>query len=326
MPHGAAVAASPAPSDGRPLAARIARRVVRDGATAALVVVALSLLLRFTVRDTVPGFATVFYATPVVLDAAAAAGASLVSWRCGRPRRAVLGAALALASGALYAGGSFVRNAPREPGAIRGVFWNVQGGDAGWPRIAETLAAFDADVMWLAESGDGSGAADAVFAKTFPGHTILRARGGLTVLVRGRAEQLAWESLPWHGRLAVLRIETKSREFRTVFADVGANGMMRRLPLSRVRAIAGAHLGGPLLVLGDFNTPRDAAEFDGWRGPLAHAFETTGRGLDATWPVPAPVLSLDHVWAGGGIRVRTCELPWTWRSDHLPVVFTFDAP
>jgi endonuclease/exonuclease/phosphatase family metal-dependent hydrolase len=232
---------------------------------------------------------------------------------------------LAILCAALYVHGSFVRNDPHPPGALRGVFWNVQGGRAGWPALTETLAGFDADVMFLAESGDGSDGADAAFAARFPQHTVLHSNGGLTVLVRGHAEELSWTALPFHGRMALLEISTKSGDFRTLFADVGSNGHSRQRPLGLVRAVALANLDGPLLVCGDFNTPRDAAELDEWRGPLSHAFETTGRGLDATWPVPVPVLSLDHVWSGGGLAVRTCEIPWTWQSDHLPVVFTFDV-
>ncbi len=48
------------------------------------------------------------------------------------------------------------------------------------------------------------------------------------------------------------------------------------------------------------------------------AFATAGRGHHATWPVPCPLLAIDHVRVSRGLRVASCALPWTWRSDHLP--------
>ena len=47
-------------------------------------------------------------------------------------------------------------------------------------------------------------------------------------------------------------------------------------------------------------------------------------GFAPTWPVPCPVLSLDHVWASRSLAVRTCEQGWSLRSDHRPVLFTFE--
>jgi vancomycin resistance protein VanJ len=299
--------------------------VLRALATAALAVVGVSLVVRFTVRDRVPGVATIYYATPLVVDALAAAVAATLAWRARRRRTAALCALVALACGALYLSTSFVRNETRTPGAIRGVFWNVEHGDRGRAGVVETLRALDADVAWLTEVDDGDAAFETLLADAFPGRARVHAKGGIEVIARGEATLLERTSLRRASRMALFRVVVDGHVFESLHVDVASTPTIPRPPtLDRVREHVASRPPGPILVLGDFNTPRDSVGFDAWRGPFAHAFETAGRGLDATWPVPVPALALDHVWAGGGVAVRTCEIPWTWRSDHLPIVFTFD--
>lgn len=305
--------------------ARRAARALRAAAMAAIAGVAISLVLRATARDALPGLSVVFLATPPVIDCAVAMCAAGALWRLGAPRTAVLSAALAAVSGALYASGSFVTNDAQSTGAIRGVLWNVARGRAGWTRIADTLRALDPDVAWLAEATRSADADDALRA-ALPDHTLLRAGGGLAVLVRGDASLVSGASIGRGSRLAHVRLSVGGREFESVHADISADPLARREPvLGRVLRHAEPHLDSPLLVLGDFNTPRDSCAFDAWRPRLAHAFETSGRGLDATWPQPLPVLSIDHVWASARIGVKSCELVATGASDHRAVLFTFDV-
>ena len=305
--------------------ARRAARALRAIATTAIAGVAVSLLLRATARDALPGLSVVFLATPPVIDCAVAICAAVALWRLGAPRTAVLSAALAAVSAALYAGGSFVTNDAGSPGAIRGVLWNVAHGRAGWTQIADTLRSLDPDVAWLAEA-TASAVADDALRAALPDHVLLRADGALAVLVRGEAELVSWTSLGRSSRLGHFRLRAGGREFESVQADIAAAPLARREPvLRRVLRQAEPLLDSPLLVLGDFNTPRDSCAFDAWRPRLRHAFETAGRGLDATWPQPLPVLSIDHVCASERIDVRSCELVATGASDHRAVLFTFDV-
>jgi endonuclease/exonuclease/phosphatase family metal-dependent hydrolase len=289
---------------------------------------AVSLLVRFTVRDRVPGLDIVFYATRPVLALVAAVVGGAILLRVGTRRQAVLAGLLAAASAVVFATASFVRGSPQTPGVFRGVFWNVQDGVAGWDRVAEQLRALVPDVVFLAEAGtaEGESVADAALRAAFPDHRLLRIRGRLIALVRGEVEVLRNERTPHRVRVVLLRVTVSGRSFECVFPDIGAGRTARTEAFERVERIVGPRAATPLLVLGDFNLPRDSVAFDSWRPHLAHAFETAGRGYDATWPVPVPLLCLDHVWAAGGVAVRTCELPWTDLSDHLPIVFSFDLP
>jgi vancomycin resistance protein VanJ len=301
------------------------RGVVLFAAFATIAAVAASLVLRATTRDAVPGLSILYLATPPVIGGAAAACAAIVFWRLEARRTAALAAVLAAVSGALYASGSFVTNAAASPGTTRGVLWNVARGRAGWTRVADALRVLDPDVAFLAEATP-SPLADDALRDALPSHTLLRADGGLAVAVRGGAELVSWTGVGRKSCLARFRVRVAGGEFEALHADIAADPWMTREPvLRRVLRKAEPLLGAPLLVLGDFNTPRDSCAFDAWRPRLAHAFETAGRGLDATWPLPLPVLSIDHVWTSERIAVRSCELVATGASDHRAVAFTFDV-
>ncbi|MGE0710801.1 MAG: hypothetical protein AB7N76_02055 [Planctomycetota bacterium] len=58
-----------------------------------------------------------------------------------------------------------------------------------------------------------------------------------------------------------------------------------------------------------------AACFDAWRAEGRHAC-AAGRGYLPTWPVPAPVLTIDHAWLGPGLRAARAEARGSWCSDH----------
>lgn len=83
------------------------------------------------------------------------------------------------------------------------------------------------------------------------------------------------------------------------------------------------HLGRNLIVLGDFNTPRESVFFIPLRAEMTHAFEAAGRGLAETWPLPLPMLNLDQIWTNRGLRVRHCEHGYSFRSDHRAVIADF---
>jgi endonuclease/exonuclease/phosphatase family metal-dependent hydrolase len=94
----------------------------------------------------------------------------------------------------------------------------------------------------------------------------------------------------------------------------------RRAPFEQLYQIVKPHVNEPLIVMGDFNTPIDSVFFEKLRGQLQGAFETAGSGNAATWPMVAPIMSLDHVWLSKHFRVVRCEHRTSIYSDHRAVV------
>jgi len=279
-------------------------------------------------RDRHPWTAPLFYATPPVLTCVVALAAAT---GCAAQRRRVLataGLALAVVCAWTFVLESFVRGDPREvEGDLRGLLWNTQHGHRGWEQVARQVREVDPDVAWLVEGGDGSDGADELWKRELPGHHLLRMPGGFLVLARGRSEMESYHPLPARGRAAVVRHEVLGRVFRSVVCDVYGNPFHDRGPsFRRLGELVVDGDAAPELVLGDFNTPRQSWHWRAWEAQRRHVLEAVGEGYDATWPLPTPVLSLDHVWATWRVSLHRAWLGWSLASDHRPVVFEFDLP
>jgi endonuclease/exonuclease/phosphatase family metal-dependent hydrolase len=106
---------------------------------------------------------------------------------------------------------------------------------------------------------------------------------------------------------------------------LGTAILERRHQAARLAALVGdRHVGGPKLVLGDFN--------EWMRGLVTTLLSTKLRSVDLgqfmrrkrTYPGLFPILHLDHIYYAGRIEIAHIELPRTRTSlvasDHLPLV------
>ena len=270
----------------------------------------LALLARLLLRDRIPYVAALVYATPPLVLGAGALGVA-GAWALARRRRWALGfCVLGLACGAWQAVVSR-RQQPEATGDLRVLLWNVSRGQAGWDRLAADIGARSADLVFLVEADGGR-------AGLLPGDWRWLDAG---LAVGGRGTVLSSDIVPLgpDSRAAVVKVEVRGRQLTAILVDVGANPLRPRGwafgPLDDLRRRV-----RPDLILGDFNTPRDSAHFDAWRGELTHAFEAAGDGWDLTWPWPLPVLSIDHVWCGASMRPLHSQRFLTSTSDHAQVV------
>ena len=285
----------------------------------------LALVVRFTIRDRVPGFSTIYYATPLPILALGPAAAGVVALLVRRPRWAAGSAAGALLLPAVFFATSHRSLAASKGGEIRGVLWNVSHGTAGWDRVASGLRSRNPDLIAIVEGGTRVD----LGRETLFRHAMADGDGrwfdrGMGLAVRG-GRILEWrdQDLAEFGRAIFVRIEIRGRPLEVVLVDLDADPF-------RSRAEAFAELGraleqgtrGPRVVLGDFNTPWDSVHFDPFRATMHHAFDRAGSGLSPTWPLPLPVLELDHVW-GRGVRFTSCAHEDLGASDHRAVAFDF---
>jgi endonuclease/exonuclease/phosphatase (EEP) superfamily protein YafD len=292
------------------------RRWARPVPWAILGIVLLSVILRATIRDAVPLLSTIFYALPPVVGAAALLGASGTWFLLGRrkPAAGVLAGVLLL--GAWQVGISAFRNVP-APGDLKLLLWNVKDGSRGWDRLGPEIAARDADLVLLVETGARMPSAEV------PGLAwVGSAQAKLSVGVRGEVRETELVPLADGSRAFLARVVVRERPLTLLLVDLAADPLRsRREAFERLDALRARVK--PDLVAGDFNTPRDSALFDPWRRDLRHAFEAAGDGFDLTWPAPLPVLSIDHAWAGPRLLPRSCRHESSWSSDHRAVVAEF---
>jgi vancomycin resistance protein VanJ len=102
-------------------------------------------------------------------------------------------------------------------------------------------------------------------------------------------------------------------------AEVSAN-TARRLEQSAFVYEEALHLKGPLLIVGDFNTPPESAIVSEiWR-PYTDAFSAAGWGWGYTFFGSRTMVRIDHVFAGRGWFPSRCTVGPPVGSLHRPVI------
>ncbi|MDX2200584.1 MAG: endonuclease/exonuclease/phosphatase family protein [Phycisphaerae bacterium] len=307
-------------------------RATRQWSAAAMAMIALvgaALLLRLTIRDRLPGLATLYYAVPLPVAVAVAAVASAI-WFALR-RRWLGGGALGLALLCLawmVVDASLRRIIKRIPvaedqPALRVLLWNVSSGAFGLEHIETMVRESRADVAAFVEARQPGEWMENWWRKTFPAHRYHGFGNGMVVLSRFPISDARFEPFGDLGRCGSLRVDFGGREPLTVaLIDI-----QHYVFSSRAGALHGlddwvtAHRGEPMLVLGDFNTPPDSVHFEPLRGKLTNAWALAApHRYSPTWPSILPVLALDQIWVSSRVEVRTIEKRATIVSDHLPLV------
>lgn len=76
----------------------------------------------------------------------------------------------------------------------------------------------------------------------------------------------------------------------------------------------------PIVLAGDFNNPPRGWFYRHLTGQLRDAFADAGWGLGQSFPSKFPLLRIDYIWLGNGVRATRCINPTSRASDHLPLV------
>jgi len=295
------------------------------------------LVLRLTVRDSVEFLAPLYYATPWPVLALLTLPFVAVVWRS---PKMVLGVLVVVhLFGAAWILESWRTNEPAKGAAdLRLVQWNVS---RPWRRLPGTLDRvrnFDADIIMIAEpmperwdlTPDEWDETEKKWLNAFPGYETSFSSGNMLAAVRGTVVSTQSDELDKGSWYTLRELQIKGRSCRLLQLDIFAKPTNpRRPPLTALVELANSLRDQPLVIVGDFNTPRDSAFIDPLRKHHHNAWEVAGiRGAD-TWPWPLPVLSLDQVWANDLIKPLRCRTAGNWRSDHLWVeaefVFTPDT-
>ncbi len=295
---------------------------------ATVVLLCLSVLaaaLRLTVRDALPWLAPIYYAFPSPVIAATVLLAAVLMHGRVRPTvvRALLVGGLSIAVAGLSAEvkGTPCESGPASAQSLRVLTWNLSHGYGGWDAVAERAAAVDADLLVLIEAGGDSERFGQLWRKHFPGHDISMPGGGITLVTRGRLAEVRFHELRGRSRAVTAQLVFNGRNVDIIAVDLDSNPFFARGPtIAGLTPLTHGRDGVPMLIAGDFNTPLDSTWFVELKSRFKHAFSRAGYGLAATWPVPAPILAIDHVWVSPEVEVRCERHVWTSRSDHSQLV------
>lgn len=291
---------------------------------------AVGLLLHFTVRDRIPGVAILFYGlAPAVVVTLFAA--SLLLFVRLRRRGCVLVSLVALiVAVVVWVRTDYVRRdrTVMTGDSLRLVTWNLARPSRRSERFIPTLKEVHGQIMVLVESGRESERRRQFWQSHFPDHHVTQFEPDITVLSRYPITDTTFYQVGAFTRIGVCDLTTPSGDVTVLAVDIDSTLTRSREPaIDRVYEIARSKA-GPVVIMGDFNTPQTSAFFADLRGTFANAFEEAGDGWITTWPALCPVLALDQIWVSPDLIPVRAEVRRTFCSDHGLVMadVTFALP
>ncbi|WP_420597134.1 endonuclease/exonuclease/phosphatase family protein [Deinococcus sp.] len=262
--------------------------------------------------------------------------AALVIWAIRKNARALLPAVLACLTGLFYLGFTWHPAQAAQPGDITLLTFNVARGMLGSvERLSAQVRAAQPDVITMQETNGVSPSFARRMAVALPGYQLSQSDviGG-EVLTFSRYPVLSTRTIMLPGtyrRFLVTRVSTPQGELTLInvhFSTVKVSGVRQGqvIPTRDVRAEQLAILlrevnaiKGPLIVVGDFNTPPRGRMYAALKTHFADAWDSAGRGLGYTFQSWRPVLRIDHVFARG-LRPINAEVQPHSGSDHRALV------
>ena len=287
------------------------------------------IVVRIFVKDSIPYLASVYYATPPVMLAVFAL--LFAFWMGVRKRNSVAALWMLLAACCVvwtmsesihFSPSAAVELASKK--TVRVAFWNAARGRDGWEKVAADARRLDADVIGLVEAGPHSELRREYWRANFPDHQVSLLGGGFVLLTKGEASECTVSDLADMGQTRQVDVTIRGNRFRVILVDMHSTPWrFRKAGLEELARQANSFSSLPTVILGDFNTPVQSLHLAELRKNFRNAFEVAGNGYAPTWPSPVPLLMLDQIWVTEEISLQSCELGWSWVSDHRPVIAEF---
>jgi vancomycin resistance protein VanJ len=279
------------------------------------------LAIRLTIRDEADSLAVLFYATPWAILWIMSVISLIYWWKLPRVRWVTLIVTAGCLAMWIVRGFGF---APMHRGTVESSFrityWNVARPEWRLNSVLAQAGRMTSDFYVFGEFRPKN-VVSPKWQEYFGSRYLLPLTRELLLVAPESVSQLDGGSLGGVGACQMCRAVVHGREVFLLLVDFeAAIGQSRRPGFDRLFQIVDAYSEKPLLVIGDFNTPSDSTHFDRLRSRLTSAFETAGRGYGATWPMPLPVMELDHIWTNKHLRVTQCEHATSFYSDHRAVV------
>ncbi len=316
---------------------RLWRFVRRANSRLIWLIVAIGLILRFTIQDRFHPWAIVYYVTPIASLPIWLVLAYLLWGRSRDPkirrsshilRRVNLIAIVGFAVWAFCAENVEKAKTPSSSD-VRIIYWNTANASWGVDRLAAQLIEWDAPVIGLIEANSYYPATLKEWQNQLPEYQVVPAHFGGLIAVKGTVKkQISHDLLP-SSHCEQFDLVVGDDEFTLLLVDISAQlSLSRKQPLQDLATLAEKLNDRPLIILGDFNTPDESVHLPPLGNHCRNIFRENGTGYAATWPMPLPVLALDQVWVNERVNASKCEHLWSLFSDHRPVIssVTFKKP
>ena len=215
---------------------------------------------------------------------------------------------------------------PADGSAFRVMTYNVEGYHGGEQRVLDFIGESQPDILCLVE-GTFANRAPPNVVKTLGDKYHWAVGERLSIASRYPIKESKVLKRTYGRIIMRAVVDVEGQDVAVILADIW-------VPRLRIEDQVFPELGafvemetGPVVLTGDFNTPRGsvwiARATAGMDDALLH--EGAPRYL-ATWPSYFPLWQIDHMFAGNGLKVLDAEIPHRWGSDHFPLLVTLQLP
>ena len=297
---------------------------------AILFVLTAGVVTQFTLRDHIEWLALFYYALPLPVCLVGFGITAIWHFRKKRRNYAVFALLAAIGCTGLILTVDWNRpeaSSPPTDQTLTVVCWNAFHGRLGGARVIRAARAMEPDVAIFLEGAELM-EQDEPWAEEFPDHRVVPFGEDQRVLVvsRGSISSTRIRRLGDRSRVATCQVKIDGVRWNLVVADLNPqhDSLFRRREVFELldEYLETLSLDERTILVGDFNTPRRSVHCDALRVKwhLRDAFSVAGRGLPYSWPLPLPVLDIDHAWTSPDVIVHDADLRLTTASDHCAVV------
>lgn len=288
--------------------------------------IAFVLLIHLSVRDGIPALSPLYYVgQPPLLGLLAIASAGVVVL-LKRKTWATVFLGLGISCVLWWFCSGFHNNRADEMNAeLKILSWNVQKQTLNrCEEIVKTIKAQKPDIFGFIELGDDAEASVKKLRELLPDYSFKLGGDCLLIASKGEIEDVGLVAVgDGFGRYAKARVRIKSHSLTIYLVDMGSTPSHPRVPaLSEIFMNAAMETSG-LIAMGDFNTPYESTGFDCFRKNFKNSFAETGNGFMASWPLPCPLIDIDHAWSNNALTPVAANLISNSISDHKILTSSF---
>lgn len=297
------------------------------------VLIIVSLVIHFVVKDRIAGLSFIYYSTPMPVLLIFTFILGIIWLFCKKIRFARFYFILAMGCLLLWFCESFslVSRAPSSSDLTL-FFWNAARNRSKAEEATKYIQNFHPDLIGIVEAGitrkgRQNSKIEEIWRRVFSGYTVEVLPYEMALVTKGKILAKTSGMLAERGHYNLIQISLNGELFDVLLIDIYANPSRSRAPaFAQLTSLIRSYSSRNLVVMGDFNTPAKSVFFEPFRKYLNQTFEAGGVGFAETWPIPLPVLALDQIWVSKKITVISCRLNWSWFSDHRSVVAGIELP
>lgn len=175
------------------------------------------------------------------------------------------------------------------------LFWNVsQNKSLTKPFLLEHIRQSKPEIIALVEADDVSGEDMKILRDNFPDYQFKALEGNMLVGVKGIIESVEFQSIAGICNFNYVKATIHQKQMAIMISDVIAVPLLnRKKSLGIIYDFTQKHRVD--VLLGDFNTPYESVFFEPFKTEF-QSFHPYSIGMTSTWPIPFPLIEIDHIW------------------------------